>query len=229
MNKHYEMLDNPVWYALQTTHKTFAKGTRHVQRYPVDTLQFVGCENPAGADLNELLPWTSAGERLIMIGELPVLPDNWALLRELDCIQMICEQAVSAPIKTDNVLPLHEKDIPDMLDLINLVQPGFFYKDTPLLGQYYGIRQEGQLVAVAGERTKITGLVEVSAVCTHPSFTGKGYAQQLVTQIVNINVAKGNALYLHFLTSNERARKVYELLGFRDRRSIIFWEIVRNS
>lgn len=91
------------------------------------------------------------------------------------------------------------------------------------------LRQEGQLVAIAGERTKITGLVEVSAVCTHPEFTGRGYAQQLVAHIVNRNVANGDALYLHFLTNNDRARKVYERLGFRDRRAIVFWEIVRNS
>lgn len=228
MLKHYELLDNPVWQALQTTHQSFAQGTSQVKRYPAGTLQFLGCADPASADINEILPWTTAGEQLIMIGELPVLPDNWALVRQLDCIQMISDEtalvAVTAP-----VIALDEKDIPDMLALINQVQPGFFFKDTPLLGQYYGIRQEGQLVAVAGERTKVTGMVEVSAVCTHPAFTGRGYAQQLVAHIVNNNVAAGNALYLHFLTSNERARKVYELLGFKDRRPIVFWEIIRNS
>ena len=228
MFKHYEMLDNPVWQALQTTHRPFAQGTSHVQRYPVGTLQFLGCADPVTADINEILPWTSVGEKLIMIGELPVLPDNWALLRQLDCIQMICEDVAPVAVKED-IIALTENDIPDMLALINQVQPGFFFKDTPLLGQYYGIRQEGALVAVAGERTKVTGMVEVSAVCTHPSFTGRGYAQQLVTHIVNSNVAAGNALYLHFLTSNERARKVYELLGFKDRRPIVFWEIIRNS
>lgn len=228
MQTNYDMLDNVVWNALQTTHQLFAEGTSQVQRYPVDTLQFVGCAQPASADLNEILPWTTSGERLIMIGELPVLPDNWALVRQLDCIQMVCDETVHIDIK-EEILPLGEADIPDMLELINQVQPGFFFKHTPSLGQYYGIRKEGQLVAVAGERTKITGLVEVSAVCTHPSFTGRGYAQQLVTQIVNSNVAAGISLYLHFLTTNDRARKVYERLGFRDRRPITFWEIIRNS
>lgn len=221
----YAALDNPVWHALQTTHKTFAQGTDLVQRYATDILQFVGCADPLHADLNEILPWTAVEEKMIMIGELPVLPSNWALLRQLDCIQMICDQAVS--VASPDVVPL--ENVEEMLALINLVQPGFFYRNTPLLGTYYGIYQEGQLVAIAGERTKITGMVEVSAVCTHPAFTGRGYAQQLVAHIVNKNVAQGNALYLHFLTNNERARKVYERLGFRDRRAIVFWEIVRNS
>jgi GNAT superfamily N-acetyltransferase len=221
----YAALDNPVWHALQTTHKAFAQGTDRVQRYPVDVLQFVGCADPLHADLNEILPWTSVGEKMIMIGELPVLPSNWALLRQLDCIQMICDQAVS--IDSPDVVPL--ENIEEMLTLVNLVQPGFFYKNTPSLGKYYGIYQEGQLVAIAGERTKITGMVEVSAVCTHPAFTGRGFAQQLVAHIVNKNVAEGNALYLHFLTNNERARKVYERLGFGDRRGIVFWEMVRNG
>jgi len=220
----YAALDNPVWHALQTTHKAFAQGTERTQRYPADVLQFVGCADPLHADLNEILPWTSVGEKMIMIGELPVLPSNWTLLRQLDCIQMICDQAVSTA--SPDVVPL--ENVEEMLTLINLVQPGFFYRNTPLLGTYYGIYQEGQLVAIAGERTKITGMVEVSGVCTHPAFTGRGYAQQLVAHIVNKNVEKGNALYLHFLTSNERARKVYERLGFRDRRAIVFWEMVRN-
>jgi GNAT superfamily N-acetyltransferase len=227
MHNNYETLDNPIWHALQTTHKAFAQGTSTVKRYPVHTLQFVGCEDPIHAYLNEILPWTSPGEKMIMIGELPALPANWTLLRQLDCIQMICDQPVA--VTTQDVVPLGEEHIEEMLTLINLVQPGFFYKNTPLLGNYYGIRQQGQLVAIAGERTKITGLVEVSAVCTHPEFTGRGYAQQLVAHIVNRNVANGDALYLHFLTNNDRARKVYERLGFWDRRPIIFWEIVRNS
>ncbi|MCF6402868.1 GNAT family N-acetyltransferase [Chitinophaga filiformis] len=221
----YAALDNPVWHALQTTHKAFAQGTERVQRYPADTLQFVGCADPLRADLNEILPWTAVGEKMIMIGELPVLPSNWTLLRQLDCIQMICDEPTS--VASPDVVQLD--NVEEMLALVNLVQPGFFYKHTPLLGTYYGIYQEGQLVAIAGERTKITGLVEVSAVCTHPEFTGRGYAQQLVAHIVNKQVAEGNALYLHFLTNNERARKVYERLGFRDRRPIVFWEIVRNT
>ncbi|PWV46596.1 GNAT family N-acetyltransferase [Chitinophaga sp. S165] len=224
MRNNYETLDNPVWHALQTTHKAFAQGTPAVRRYAAGTLQFVGCADPLHADLNEILPWTSAGEKMIIIGELPPLPDNWKLLRQLDCIQMICDQPVS--LLTPDVVPLD--DVEEMLALVNLVQPGFFYRDTPLLGNYFGIRQEGKLVAIAGERTKITGLVEVSAVCTHPEFTGRGYAQQLVAHIVNRNVANGDALYLHFLTSNDRARKVYERLGFSDRRAIVFWEVVRE-
>jgi GNAT superfamily N-acetyltransferase len=230
MHNKYEVLNNPVWNALQTTHKAFAQGTANVKRYPQGVLQFVGCATPGQCDLNEIIPWTSAGEKLIMIGELPTLPANWSLVRELDCTQMISEQSIPvAPDAGSDVIALTAADIQDMLALINLVQPGFFFENTPALGSYYGIRREGQLVAIAGERTRITGLTEVSGVCTHPSFTGRGFAQQLVTHIVNRNIARDTALYLHLLTSNDRARKVYELLGFRETRPIPFWEICRNA
>jgi len=229
MRTHYEVLDNPVWYALQTTHRPFAEGTASVQRYPKGTLQFLGCASPATADLNEIIPWTAPGEKLIIIGELPSLPANWTLLRELECTQMICEKAVPPSAEKKSIpVALTNDDRTDMMELITLVQPGFFFKNTPDLGRYYGIREGEKLVAVAGERTRISGWTEVSAVCTHPEHTGKGYAQQLVTHIVNSNIENGTKLYLHLLTTNERARKVYELLGFIETRAISFWEIVRN-
>jgi len=229
MHIHSELLDNPVWYALQTTHKPFAEGTAAVQRYPQGVLQFAGCADPATADLNEIIPWTVPGEKLIIIGVLPSLPANWTLLRELPCTQMTCENAVpTSAEKENNILVLTNADRLDMVELTNLVQPGFFYERTPDLGRYYGIRDGGKLVAVAGERTKISGWTEVSAVCTHPEYTGKGYAQRLVTHIINTNIENGIKLYLHLLTSNERARKIYDLLGFTETRTISFWEIIRN-
>ncbi|MBW8683599.1 GNAT family N-acetyltransferase [Chitinophaga rhizophila] len=226
MNEVFDMLDNPVWHALQTTHQAFAQGNARIQRYPAGTLQFTGCADPLTTDLNQILPWTVKNERLILIGDLPQLPPEWSLVRQLDCIQMVCHQPETVPV-TAAITRLTSADVPDMLSLTSLVQPGFFYKNTPLLGTYYGIRQEGQLVAMAGERICMTGLTEVSGVCTHPSYTGRGYAQQLVSKIVNENMSQGLIPYLHFVHTNERAGKIYDLLGFRERRAIVFWEIIR--
>ena len=87
-----------------------------------------------------------------------------------------------------------------------------FYKNTPLLGHYYGIKQDGNLVAMTGERMRITGYTEISAVCTHPSFTGKGLIKQLLKEVTNKNIDKGFLPFLHVLSSNSRAIKVMNCL-----------------
>jgi predicted GNAT family acetyltransferase len=97
------------------------------------------------------------------------------------------------------------------------------------LGNYYGIWQDRRLVAIAGERMRLDGMVEISAVCTDPAHTGHGYAQQLIAHICNNNLDKGNILFLHVLTSNDRAIRLYEHLGFRKRREIVFWKLVNTN
>ena len=133
---------------------------------------------------------------------------------------MVCDTKANVP--QPDVVKLENANLADMLTLVNLVQPGFFYAQTPLLGDYFGIFQSGRLVAMAGERMRIDGYTEVSAVVTHPDFTGRGYAQQLVAQVVAKNLDKGVLPFLHVNAANERAVKVYEKLGFRTRRGVAF-------
>jgi len=97
------------------------------------------------------------------------------------------------------------------------------------MGDYYGIRVNGELVAMTGERMRMNGLTEISAVVTHPDFTGRGYAQQLVAHTSNKNLAAGIVPFLHTGSSNERAIKIYELLGYTTRRIIDFTRIKRNN
>ena len=143
---------------------------------------------------------------------------------------MVCEKPVMLSFKNpEPITQLSAKDLPDMLNLINLVQPGFFFHDTPLLGDYFGIRINDQLVAITGERLRITNLTEVSAVVTHPLFTGKGFAQQLITHVMNKNSRDGSIPFLHFVAGNDRAQKIYELLGFERRRIIPFWGLTIHT
>lgn len=223
----YKSLDNPVWHALQTVHKNFALGTENVSRYCHGTLQMLGCENPEKADLNVLRPWLTEGEKLFMVGKLAAPASGWTISRKLDCIQMVCENKenlVHEP--TEETLLLKEIDHPEILELINLVQPGYFYKDTPLLGRYFGIRKGGKLVAMAGERLRMNGFSEISAVATHPEHTGKKYAQMLVSQVAKSIFDEGAIPFLHYVDTNARAGKVYQLLGFKKRCVIPFWELV---
>jgi ribosomal protein S18 acetylase RimI-like enzyme len=221
-----KLLDNPVWNALQTEHLPYTVGTRSVQRYPHQMLPFVACAHPASADLNQLEPWTAKGELLYLVGEPAKLPANWSNTVKLDCLQMICP-LLKSPVadETIEILLLAPKDIPELIELIHYVQPGYFLKDTPLLGRYFGIRQGQKLVAVAGERLRIAGFTEISAVCTHPSFTGRGFAKMLVAHLVRLNLLEGTLPFLHVLSTNTRAIQVYQQLGFKERRTIPFWQL----
>ncbi|WP_221391595.1 GNAT family N-acetyltransferase [Dyadobacter sp. NIV53] len=223
MNDFYQILDNPVWNALQTTHKNYAKGTSTIQKYPADMLQILGCENPAAAKLEEIEPWMSPGEKLFMVGELAPLPAGWNIYNKIECVQMVCEKTLFPSGSEIDIISLNEKDNEEMLALINQVQPGYFHHNTRLSGRYFGIRHDNKLIAMAGERLCMTGFTEISAVCTHPSYTGKGYARQLVAHITHTNLSEGKLPFLHFVTTNIRARKIYELLGFTERRLIPFW------
>ncbi|HWW43039.1 GNAT family N-acetyltransferase [Pedobacter sp.] len=219
-------LDNPTWYALTSTHKPFGIGTSKAKRYPANVLPFVGFDTDAADPLGMLQHETRPGEVIYIIGELPKLPPSWVILGEIEGDQMVCEKLIAVKYE-DNIelLKLAEPDIPEMYALINSVQPGFFKEDTAKIGAYYGIRVEGRLVAMAGERLKMTGLSEVSAVCTHPDHTGKGYAGQLVSLVAKQMINQGKIPFLHVVSSNDRAIKLYERLGFVKRRSITFWKI----
>jgi len=222
----FDVLNNPIWYALQTIHKKFAFGTNTFQRYPSDILKFVGCENSDSAKLNEIEPWIYKDEKIFMVGKLPSIPSNWETSGKLDCVQMICVNEIILPIKNDShIYQLDKNDQEEMFKLINLVQPGLYNYNTPLLGNYFGIKVNENLVSMAGERLCINGLTEISAVCTHPSFTGRGYAMQLVALVANNNIKEGSLPFLHLVNTNIRAAKIYELLGFSQRRTIEFSQL----
>lgn len=226
----YKLLDNPVWHSLQTVHQHFAAGTEMIKRYPAEVLRIAGCENPATADLHDIEPWVQPCEKVFMVGDIPSIPKNWTNYINIDCLQMVCPKPKPiSPKHPASIQLLTDEDHEEMIALINLVQPGFFFRNTYQLGSYFGIRQDGKLVAVAGERLKMTGLTEVSAVVTHPDYTGRGFARQLVAHIAAKNFAEGNTPFLHLLTTNERAQKVYELVGFEQRRVIPFCGLQRNA
>lgn len=224
-----KQLDNPVWSALASTHRHFALGTDTAKRYPSDFLPFVAFDPNAIKPL-ETLKDLRPNEDVCIIGDLPEIPSSWTVLKKLECDQMVCPDLIA--VKADDtieLLKLGQEDEPEMFELINSIQPGFYKDHTANLGSYFGIRVKGKLVAMAGERIKMTGLSEVSAVCTHPDHTGKGFAAQLVSVVCKNMIAQGNIPFLHVLSSNSRAVQLYERLGFVKRRSILFCLLKINA
>jgi predicted GNAT family acetyltransferase len=109
---------------------------------------------------------------------------------------------------------LRAEDAPAMLELTALTKPGPFFARTLELGQYFGVRDNNRLVAMAGERTRFDGLSEISAVCVHPDHRGKGYAQRLIRALIKAIADRGETPFLHVFASNANAIGLYERLGF---------------
>jgi predicted GNAT family acetyltransferase len=146
------------------------------------------------------------------------VPGNWQVDRSRWIDQMICEASLAPPPVAP--LLLGTTDVPEMLQLTAATEPGLFLPRTIQMGSYFGIRaSDGRLVAMAGERLQSTGFVEISAVCTHPEFRGRGYARDLTTFLASQILAAGKTPFLHVKSENG-AKVVYQKIGFRLRAAI---------
>ena len=218
-----EVLDNLVWSSLNSTHARFAEGAGLARRFDPDVAGFVGLRQwtqCAWADLRRLV-----GPRaLVMLsgggGIEP--PADWRRVGGGFGHQMILDRLSPAPAIDAWIQPLTESDVPQMLALVELTQPGPFRPRTIELGNYYGIYEDGALVAMAGERLQTPEFTEVSAVCTHPDARGRGLAAALSHRVATGILARGQTPILHVAQTNVGARRVYERLGFVVRRDLEF-------
>ena len=146
---------------------------------------------------------------------------GWDFVVGAPLLQMIADNGIGVPARPDplpEIAELGQQDSAQMIELTSLTKPGPFGTRTHELGTYLGIRLDGKLVAMAGERLKVPGYTEVSAVCTHPDHTGKGYAGMLMTEVMRRIRDRGETPFLHVREDNARAVEVYERLGFRVRK-----------
>ena len=150
---------------------------------------------------------------------------NWKILRGSSVIQMVGEKRL--PVKDIDTVKLTVDNIPEMFELVFITQSGSFAERTVELGRYIGIRQDDRLVAMAGERFKVNGYTEISAVCTLPDYRERGYATALSSILVNTILDQGDIPYLHVSPKNESAVQLYEGLGFKKRRDVPGWVLMR--
>jgi ribosomal protein S18 acetylase RimI-like enzyme len=221
----FTKLDNPAWWALTGLQREFAVGAGHIKRYRHGILPFAAYEDGASEPIKALDDWLEPGEIFYLIGELPPLPSHWTMIKELPCVQMVIRKVVVNTEEHVAISKLSDSDSADMFQLINNVQPGYYEPGTHQLGNYCGIWQQDKLVAIAGERMRLEQLTEISAICTDPAYTGRKYAQHLIVHLCQANLEQGNIPFLHVLQTNERAIRLYEYLGFTQRRVISFWQI----
>ncbi len=215
-------LDNPIWNALTTRQKRFADGDAVARKFSAEVTTLAGLEEPTPESFAALARVMVPGEVVGLFLLRPaLLPEGLSAIRELPLVQMWQESALVSSAKKhstkSDLQELHEKDIPEMVALAKLTEPGPFGTRTRELGSYIGVHRDGQLAAMAGERLKLPGYTEISAVCTHPAHTGHGYATRLVAEIAGRIRARGEHPFLHVREDNTRAADIYRRLGFVQR------------
>lgn len=223
----FDILDNPIWNALNTRHQSLASldDSNSVRIYPRDMLPMAGLVRADQKSLSSLCSMLEKGRRVgLCVPEAPELPEQLKKLMQFDTAQMI---RLKPPIDfdskcLDSVIELEDKDIEQMQALADLTRPGPFTYRTIQFGKFYGIKSGDKLVAMTGQRMSMQNedciFTEVSGVCTHPDFQGRGYAKALVNRAASGLESLGQIPFLHVLASNTQAIKTYTACGFTLRR-----------
>lgn len=220
------ILDNPIWESLISRHRSLAQRQGDVACYPAQVAPFLGVPADGldvSAALEALVP---GGDTVLLLGRTPAVSESWRLEKLAMLAQMVCP-ARMAEVDGPGIIELTDAHRADVLALTALVYPHYFRPRTMELGRYFGIYQEGRLAAIIGERMGMDDWQEISAVCTHPDFNGRGYARRLLVWLSNDVIERGRTPFLHVSHENQRAKQLYEQNGYRDRPDIPFWSLRR--
>ena len=226
-------LENPIWQAATTRQQHLAYGEGPVRRFVTEVLPFAALENHSAEAVAAFTAAVSPGERVWLFEEPPPLdPRQWRETNRIPGLQMACERLASLESGTRangpaSVMLDPVADAEEMVALKAIAFPGFFGVRTPQMGRYRGIRVDGELVAMAGERLAVPGAREVSAICTHPAHLGHGYAQQLTREATAVILADGDIPFLHVAGGNGAAIHIYEQLGFTKCADALFVQLER--
>jgi ribosomal protein S18 acetylase RimI-like enzyme len=214
-------LDNPAWTSLNGPHRRFGEFEGRAARYRPEFSPFAVLDTDpddgAWADLAALIgPGAVTG----LAGVTALPPAGWEIVGRGPGVQLIDSSVEAAP--EPEAVVLGEADVPEMLDLVGRTKPGPFQSHTYQLGTYLGIRREGALVAMAGERLHPPGHTEISAVCTDPAWRGHGFAGRLVCAVAFGIRQRGEVPFLHASADNTNAIRLYYALGFTLRLETMF-------
>lgn len=217
-------LDNAVWHALATVQADVAEVAGAARRYQPDVSVFAGVDELDGAAWADLAKLAGPGGDVVLFraGDVDI-PDGWHLEHTGIGNQLVLDELVAVP--DVEAVALTEADTDEALALIEVARPGPFRRRTLALGGYWGVRDGDRLVAMAGERVRLPGWTELSAVCTHPDARGRGLAAALSQRVSQAILERGEVPFLHVAEGNDGARRVYERLGFRFRAQVRFADL----
>ena len=225
------VLDNPIWSSLRSNHRALSLCAGDAARYPPAVAPFLSVASADADVADSIASLLAPDETVYLLGVAPTLPDRWSLNAYAPLAQMICTSPI-AVINGPEMIELTEAHRANVLELTALVYLHYFRPRTMDMGRYFGIYEADRsghvrLAAMAGECMGTDTHQEISAICTHPDFLGRGYSRRLSAMLTNENLARGRRPFLHASHENHRALRMYEQLGYTYRPDIGFWSLRR--
>jgi ribosomal protein S18 acetylase RimI-like enzyme len=222
-------LDHVIWRALTSRNRNVGYGNHLARRYLAPIAPFGATIDASTASFQSLLALLPAGDQIALFTLEEVMPPSFFSVIQRGAVDQMVLVKMPAHVGSAPIVTLDARDVPDMLALVEATHPGPFGPRTIELGEYIGVRQQGMLVAMAGERMRLDGFTEISAVCVHPSGRGQGLAAELVSTLVRSIVSRGETAFLHVFNSNRPAIELYLKLGFILRRHMHLALLARAS
>ena len=225
-----QSLDRPVWATLSTHHAALSEGGLLARRFVPDVNLFASSCDDSSAALTALAALVHPEESVLVL-QVPeiAIPPGLVAVKRAKGVQLLASPGTPFEPAGGDILTLGEGDAPEMLALARLTEPGPFLARTHVLGTFVGIRIGGRLVAMAGERMRFPGYTEISGVCTHPEFRGRGLARRLSAAVAARIEARGEQAFLHAWKANRAAISLHEGLGFKLRAEVNVAQLTRNG
>lgn len=206
-------LDKPIWSALTTRQAHFARGSDHALAFPADVSPFAAARDDSSSAVAELAALVPDDADVSLLEVAPPAAPLGIAATEIAGVQMILERFPPATA-AHPIVTLGDTDASEMLALATLTRPGPFRTRTHTMGNFIGIRDGARLVAMGGERLALEGFTEITALCTHPDYRGRGYGQTLLRAVGQCILDAGRRPFLHVYASNTAAIALYERMGF---------------
>jgi ribosomal protein S18 acetylase RimI-like enzyme len=215
------LLDNIVWHTLSGPHAHYAVGTNEARRYSPGFSPIVGFADAERPNFDALVPYCKPDEHFYCGGWSTAAPSGWRIDAETTMFNMVWGLSVPKDDEAAEAVRLGPEHAPQAFELAALTRPGPFGLRTIELGEYFGCFEGQRLVAMAGERMHAGKLREISGVCTHPDFQGRGIARRLMLKLIRRQMQRDESPFLHVMRDNSGAHRLYERMGFRDYRESV--------
>lgn len=209
-------LDNIFWNCLSGPQAHFAQGEGNARRYAKGFSPILGFAEAEKPDFAALTPYCDSGEQFYCSGWTGEMPDGWRLQTETTMYRMVWDGVMPDEVQDFFPSALNASHAQQAMALAVLTNPGPFGLRTLELGDYLGCFEGERLIAMAGERTNASIYREVSGVCTHPDFQGKGLAKRLMHNLIRRQLLRNEVPFLHVMCHNTRTHELYLRMGFRD-------------
>jgi GNAT superfamily N-acetyltransferase len=212
------LLDNIVWHSLAGAHSIYSLGTSTARRYAPGFSPMLGFAAAEEPDFDAVAPFCESGEHFYCDAWSGPAPASWTIEKESTMYKMIWDAKVPTLDDLADPVRLATAHAAHALALAELTHPGPFGLRTIELGEYFGLFEGPRLIAMAGERLHAGNLREISGVCTHPDFQGRGFARRLMLRLIRRQLQRGEIPVLHVMCDNHAAHGLYQRMGFRDHR-----------